>query len=88
MLAQALACRARPELTSVEQRFEAFRRIEDETSPLPDRARATRIGLAYEAAFKPEQESGSLISVNDRDLDSVSGGWDGSNLYARPRNST
>jgi hypothetical protein len=70
MLAQAIACRTRPELASVEQRFEAFSRIEEEASPLPDRARATRIGLAYEAAFTPEQESGgSLISVNDGDLD-------------------
>jgi hypothetical protein len=70
VLAQAFACRARTELTSVEQRFEAFRRIEQETpGQLPDRVRATRIGLAYEAAFTPEQESRSLISVNDGDLD-------------------
>jgi hypothetical protein len=67
MFAHAFACRARTEITSLERRFENFQRIEEEASG-PDRARATRIGLAYDAAFTPEHEKGSLSSLNDGDL--------------------
>src|SRR5215207_8610881 len=69
VVVQALACRARTELSSVERRFDTLSRKDQAASQLPDPARAAVVGTAYDEAFSSQHENQSLVHVRDRELD-------------------